>query len=55
MFQCQSGSANLKMIGGKENVGTLKINSNISKVGCISIIHQSPTGIYEKEMDLKKV
>ena len=55
MFQCQSGSANLKMIGGKENVGTLKKNSNISKIKQIFVVYQSPTGIYEKEMDLKKL
>ncbi|RGO25652.1 type II CRISPR RNA-guided endonuclease Cas9 [Dorea sp. OM02-2LB] len=55
MFQCQSGSANLKMIGGPGNAGILVMNNNISKVKQISIIHQSPTGIYEKEIDLKKL
>lgn len=53
MFQCQSGSADLKLIGGSENAGILVMNSNITKCNQISIINQSPTGIYEQEIDLK--
>lgn len=53
MFQCQSGSADLTLIHGSANAGILVLNSNITNCKQISIINQSPTGIYEKEIDLK--
>lgn len=52
MFQCQSGSANLKAIDGPGNAGILKMSNNITKCKRISIINQSPTGVYEQEIDL---
>lgn len=55
LFQCQSGAANLKMIGGPGNAGILVMNNNITKYNQISIINQSPTGIYEEEIDLMKI
>lgn len=55
MFQCQSGAANLKLINGPGNAGILVLNSVVSKCSQISIIHQSPAGIYEQEIDLKKI
>lgn len=55
MFQCQSGASNLKLIGGPENAGSLKINNDITKCRQINIINQSPTGIYEQVIDLQKV
>lgn len=55
MFQCQSVSANLKAIGGPASAGIIKINNNITSCKRISIINQSPTGIYEQEIDLLKV
>lgn len=55
MFQCQSGAANLKLLHGPANAGILVLNSVISKCGQISVIHQSPTGIYEQEIDLKTI
>lgn len=53
MFQCQSGSANLKLIGGPGNAGILLMNKDITKCNKISIINQSPAGIYEQAVDLK--
>ena len=53
LFQCQSGSANLKLIGGPVNAGILLLNSDITKCQDICIINQSPAGIYEQIMDLK--
>lgn len=53
MFQCQSSSANLKLIGGPGNAGILVLNNNITNLNKISIIHQSPTGIFQQEIDLK--
>ena len=55
LFQCQSGAANLSLVGGPGHAGTIKINNNISNVNSIYIINQSPTGIYEQEIDLKRV
>lgn len=55
MFQCQSGSANLKLIGGPGSAGILVMNNNITTRKQISVINQSPTGIYEKEIDLMKL
>ena len=55
IFQCQSGSANLKAIGGPGKAGILVMNNNITNCKQISIINQSPTGIYEEEIDLLKL
>ena len=55
LFQCQSGAANLKLIGGPGSAGILKINNNITGYKEIKIISQSPTGIYQQELDLLKL
>ncbi|MBQ2902146.1 MAG: type II CRISPR RNA-guided endonuclease Cas9 [Agathobacter sp.] len=55
LFQCQSVAANLSQIGGPGHAGILVLNNNITKANKISIINQSPTGIYEQEIDLKSV
>ena len=55
MFQCQSGAANLKMIGGPGSAGLLYLNSNITKYKKLSIINQSVTGVYQNEVDLLTV
>lgn len=55
MFQCQSVAANLKLIGGPASAGILVLNNNIAHCKSISIINQSPTGIYEQEIDLKRI
>lgn len=55
MFQCQSSSSDLKLLGGSGSAGILVLNSDITKNNQISIINQSPTGIYEQEIDLKKI
>jgi len=55
MFQCQSVSSNLRSIGGPGSAGILVMNNNITKCARISIINQSPTGIYEQEINLLKV
>ena len=55
MFQCQSSLSNLTLIGGPPKAASLKLSNLISKYNQISIINQSPTGIYEQEIDLLKV
>lgn len=52
IFQCQSGLANLKKIGGGGQAGRIQINYNITGQKDISIIHQSVTGIYEQKINL---
>lgn len=52
LFQCQSVSANLKSIGGPGSAGILVMNNNITGCNRISIINQSVTGVFEKEIDL---
>lgn len=55
MFQCQSSSADLKLIGGPGAAGIIKLNNNITNCKQISIINQSPTGIFKQEIDLKTI
>lgn len=55
MFQCQSGAANLKLIKGPERAGILVLNNDVTKCRQISILNQSPAGLYEQEIDLKKI
>lgn len=55
MFQCQSGASDLRLLGGPAKAGILVLNNNITKCKQISIINQSPAGIYEREIDLKKI
>lgn len=55
MFQCQSVAANLTLIGGPGHAGILVMHNDITKCNRISIINQSSTGIYEQEIDLKRL
>lgn len=54
LFQCNSAAADLSGIGGPKHAGILVIANDITKCKQISIIHQSPSGIREKEIDLIK-
>lgn len=53
LFQCQSSTANLSLIGGPARAGIIVLNSDVSKLEHISIINQSITGFYEQVIDLK--
>lgn len=55
MFQCQSASANLKLIDGPGSAGILHLNSDITKCKHIQIIHQSPAGLYEQVLNLNQL
>ena len=55
LFQCQRILADLKLIGGSGNAGSLTLKSDITKYENISIINQSVTGIYEQVINLKKL
>lgn len=55
LFQCNSIAADLSLIGGPSKGGIVTLANEISKYDSISIVHQSPAGIYEQEIDLKKL
>ena len=55
LFQCRKLASNLELIKGSGHAGIILLNNNITDVDSISIINQSPTGIFEQEIDLKTV
>jgi CRISPR-associated endonuclease Csn1 len=55
LFQCNPITADLRLIGGSKSAGSTKINSKISDYETAKLIHQSPTGIFEQEVDLLTV
>jgi len=55
VFQSNRVEGNLKSIGETGNAGKIRFSKNISNHNSITIINQSPTGIYEQEIDLKTV
>ena len=55
LFQCNSIAADLSKVGGPGHAGIMVLSNEISKCNYISIIHQSPTGIYEQEINLKTI
>lgn len=55
LFQCRSGSSDLSLIGGTGRAGIIQISNNISRCEECVIVNQSPTGIFENEIDLKTV
>lgn len=55
LFQCQSQTANLTLIGGPGQAGKISISKNITKIENIAILNQSVTGFYEQAIDLKKI
>lgn len=46
---------NLKNLGGKEHMGTIKLNKKISDCKEALLIHQSVTGMYERSIDLLSI
>lgn len=55
LFQCNSVNGDLTAIGGAKSAGILVLGKNISELPKISIINQSPTGLFEQEIDLLKL
>ena len=55
MFQCNSVSSNLKLIKGAGSAGIITLSKTISNCKKLSIIYQSPTGLFEQEIDLLKL
>jgi len=54
-FKCNAETVNLKSIGGPGNTGIIQLNSNLDSFDSIKLIHQSPSGLFENEIDLKKL
>ena len=52
LFQCNSVSSDLSLIKGGKNSGIILLSNIISKNKYATIINQSPTGIFTKEVDL---
>ncbi len=53
LFQCRSVLSDFTLIGGFKRAGTIRLNSNISKLERVFLINQSITGFYEQVIDLK--
>ena len=53
LFQCNSSKADLTGIGGPANGGALLLAKEVSKYEKITLINQSPAGIFEQAIDLK--
>lgn len=54
-FQCNAVYPSLELIGGPKLTGRIQKSSNISNFDSIKLIHQSPTGLFEKEINLKEL
>lgn len=55
LFKCASASANLKLLGKGNSCGVIKTSNNITKCKQCILINQSPTGVFEQEVDLMKL
>ena len=53
-FRCNLVPSDLRDINGSEKTGMLKMSRLISKHKKFMLIHQSVTGLFEKEVDLLK-
>ena len=54
LFQCQSGAANLSLIGGPAHAGIMLVSNNITNCSKALLINQSITGFYENIVDLRE-
>lgn len=55
LSQLANLGADLSLIGGAKKTGMLLISKNVSDADEFVLINQSPTGLYETEIDLKTV
>lgn len=55
LFKCASASANLKLLDKGNACGVIKVSNNILKFKQCVLINQSPTGVFEHEVDLMKL
>ena len=55
LFKCASASANLKLLDKGNACGVIRVSNNILKFKQCVLINQSPTGVFEQEVDLMKL
>ena len=55
LFKCTSAEMNLEKLGGAKRIGTIKFTKNLKSKSNPKLIHQSVTGIFEREVDLMTV
>ena len=55
LTQCANLGADLSLIGGAKKSGVMLISKEITKCQEFKLIHQSPTGIFENEIDLLNI
>ena len=52
LFKCNSLNADLELIGGSKNAGSIKYSKKITNFKSVLLINQSPTGVFEERIDL---
>lgn len=55
LFKCASASADFKLLDKGAACGILKVSNNITKLKQCVLVNQSPTGVFEQEVDLMKL
>ena len=55
IFQCKIIGADLSKIGGSKSAGVIYLSNDITKAKQAKLINQSPTGLFESEIDLLKI
>ena len=55
LFKCASAVADLKLLEKGSYCGRIQVNTNITKFKQCVLINQSPTGVFEQEVDLMKL
>lgn len=55
LFKCASASADFKLLGKGNSCGVIKATNNVTKCKQCVLINQSPTGVFEQEVDLMKL
>lgn len=55
LFKCASATADFKLLGKGSVCGKIQVSTNITKCKQCILINQSPTGVFEQEVDLMKL
>jgi CRISPR-associated endonuclease Csn1 len=52
LFQCNGLSADLKLLNGGSQAGTLKISNDFTSCKKTYLVYQSPTGLFQNKVDI---
>lgn len=55
IFKCASATADFKLLEKGSACGKIQVSTNITKCKQCILINQSPTGVFEQEVDLMKL